>query len=139
LSLKIFYDSTAYRVKSWRKVSKLLEKVIVKEGRISGDLNFIITSDEELRRINIQFLEHDYYTDVITFDYNNGNVINGEVYISIDRVKENARNYKVSLRDEVRRVLVHGVLHLTGYDDKTEEERSEMHRLESYWMGLIEE
>jgi len=139
LSLKIFYDSTAYRVQRWRKINKLLEKVIAKEGRISGDLNFIITGDEELKRLNIQFLEHDYYTDVITFDYSEGNVINGEVYISIDRVKENARNYNVSFKSEIRRVIIHGVLHLTGYDDKTEEEKSEMRRLESYWMSLIEE
>ena len=134
MSIKVFYDITGYHLRGKKKILKILEKVIRKEGRISGDLNFIFTDDDTLRKINEQFLNHDYFTDVITFDYNDRRKINGEIYISIDTVRINAVNYNVSFRSEVLRVMIHGVLHLLGYNDTTDEERRLIRAMEDMWL-----
>ena len=137
MSIKIFYDETVFRLKRFRRAREIVTEIITNENRTSGDLSFIITNDERLKEINIEFLEHDYYTDVITFNYNEKDVINGEIYISLDRIKENALNYNVSLEAELLRVLIHGVLHLVGYDDTDEEKKSEMRRMEDYWLDSL--
>jgi rRNA maturation RNase YbeY len=134
LSIRIFYDDTKFRLKGSRKAVKIVKEVIGKEEKILGDIHFIITNDKNLLEINLEFLEHDYFTDVITFNYNEDNVINGEIYISLDRVKENAINYNVSLEEELLRVLVHGILHLLGFDDSDESGSDDMKRLEDFWL-----
>ncbi len=139
MSIRIYYDNTSFRYKGWKNLVQLLNKVIAKEGKISGDLSVIITNDENLKKINVQFLEHDYYTDVITFNYNSGSVVNGEIYVSLDTVRNNAVNYDVSLKNELTRVIIHGVLHLSGYNDKTGNEKDAMKKMEDYWLELIKE
>lgn len=123
-----------FKLKNWKKVKKLAEKVISDEKKISGNLNFIITNNNNILKLNKQFLKHDYFTDVITFNYNKGKCINGEIYISIDTVKENANNYDVSLKDELLRVMLHGVLHLCGYNDNNESEKESIKRMENYYL-----
>lgn len=135
MSIRIFYDSTKYRFKGWRKARKLLDRVIRNSNMNSGDLSIIITTDENLKNINIEFLNHYYYTDVITFNYSKEKQLNGEIYISRERVKENANNYNVSLNDEMLRVMIHGVLHLTGYDDKTNDQKRVMRAMEEIWLA----
>jgi len=137
LKIRIFYDNIDFRIRSWRKIKKLVEKVISEEDKISGDLNFIITNDTILKEINVKFLSHDYFTDVISFNYDYQNNLAGEIYISIDMVKRNAKNYKVSYNDELLRVIIHGVLHICDYDDKKDEERKKMRRLENLWMKVF--
>jgi probable rRNA maturation factor len=138
LKIQIFYDNIDFRVKGWRKIKVLLCKVISEEDKVSGDLNFIVTDDVSLKEINKQFLQHNYFTDVISFDNSTGNEVSGEVYISFDTVKINAINYNVSLSREILRVMVHGVLHLCGYNDSTEKDRSQMKRKEEYWLNVFE-
>jgi probable rRNA maturation factor len=139
LSIKIFYDNIKYRLSNSKKTIKVIEKVIIMESRIPGDLCFIITNDENLLEINREFLKRDTLTDVITFDYNESLAVNGEIYISYESVKRNAINYKVSLGEEMKRVMVHGILHLCGYSDKTDNEKRIMKREEDRWIKYWEE
>jgi probable rRNA maturation factor len=134
LSIRIYYDDVRFRLRGWKKLVKIIEKVIRKENKISGDLNFIVTNDKYIRELNIKFLDHDYFTDVISFGYGEGEVVSGEVYISIETVKKNSISYNVNLNKEVIRVIIHGVLHLVGYDDNTTDQRDIMRCMEDCWI-----
>ncbi len=99
-------------------------------NKLPGHLSFVFCSDEYLLKINQDFLQHDYYTDIITFDYSEGNKISGDLMISIDRIQDNAKQLNLKFDDELSRVMIHGVLHLLGFGDKTAKEEKEMRRLE---------
>ena len=135
MKIRIYYEDIKYRLRDSGKVIKLIEKVIGKEKVISGDLNFIFTTDMKLLSINKEFLKHNYFTDVIAFNYDVKGMVNNEIFISYDTVKRNAHNYKISLRSEILRVMIHGVLHLCGYDDSDEEGKLEMRSKEDRWMN----
>jgi probable rRNA maturation factor len=139
LSIRVFYDEIDFRLRDWRKIKKLIEKVISEEKKISGDLNFILTNDRILKDINIKYLKHNYFTDVISFNDNEGSRINGEVYISVDTVKINAINYDVSYKTELIRVIIHGILHICGYNDKKKEEKVLMKKMENFWIERYKE
>ncbi len=116
--------------------STWIVKSILNENKKVGELNFIFCIDEYLLEKNIQFLDHDTYTDIITFDYCEEDVINGDVYISIERVLENANIFGVSFEEELDRVLIHGVLHLAGYQDKNKEQGRTMREKEDFYLSL---
>lgn len=136
MKINLFYDEVKYRLRNVRKLKELIIKVIRNENMIPGDLNFIITGDNNIREINKEFLKRDNFTDVIAFDYGTGNKVDGEVYISIDTVRINANNYKVSLNSELLRVIIHGTLHLCGYHDKEDEQKKVMRKMEEKWLGI---
>jgi len=120
-----------------QKIINWLESIIEKHEFIQGDLSFIFASDQYILEINKQYLNHDYFTDVITFDYTDNNIISGDIFISVDRVKENSETFGVNFLSELLRVIVHGVLHLTGFNDKTEEEKREMTKQEDECLKLF--
>lgn len=117
-------------LKDKRNIKSWITSVITKENLKAGNINIIFLGDEELRRINIDFLSHDYYTDIITFDYSEGIILSGDIYISVDRVKENAEKFNVTYDNELLRVIIHGILHLIGYKDSSESEKKTMRFLE---------
>jgi rRNA maturation RNase YbeY len=119
------------------KYTDWINKVIIEEGYKIGELCYIFTSDEELHKINKKFLKHDTLTDIITFNYNNQKEISGDIFISLDRVKDNASIYSIDFDSELKRVMIHGVLHLLGYQDKKSNERQEMRRLENEKMKMF--
>lgn len=102
-----------------------------------GEISYIFCSDEQLLEINKEFLNHDYYTDIITFDYSEADVISGDLFISIERIKDNAKTLKTSYQEELHRVIIHGVLHLLGYKDKTEVESENMRKLEDECLSVL--
>lgn len=114
-----------------------VELVAAGHGKEAGDINFIFCSDDYLLKLNREHLNHDYYTDIITFDYVEDNLIYGDLFISVDRVKENAASYSVSFQDEFSRVIIHGILHLCGFPDKTEEEAKVMRENENTALRLL--
>jgi probable rRNA maturation factor len=126
LSIVICYDQIKYRVYKIREIKRFLEKVIRLENKEPGDLTFIFTNDEQLLEMNIKYLNHTFFTDVISFDYSEKEIVNGEIYMSIDTIKRNAISYGTGMREELLRVMIHGVLHLCGYRDKINEDRNVM-------------
>jgi probable rRNA maturation factor len=113
------YKQSKYQVIKPRVTSAWIKTIAQKHKRKIGAIQYIICTDEELLQINLDYLKHDYYTDIITFDYSEGNTISGDIFVSIDRVSENATKLGILLNDEWHRVLIHGILHLCGFKDKT--------------------
>ena len=114
-----------------------LRAVAASYGFDTGDLTYIFCDDEEILRVNRQFLGHDYYTDVITFDYSSATRVSGDIYISLDTVRSNAEQLGISFENELLRILVHGLLHLTGQGDKTPETKAEMTAKENQALSLL--
>lgn len=109
-----------------RKVTRWIRSVAADYNFAVGNINYIFCSDERELEVNRQFLGHDYYTDVITFDYSTGTTLNGDIFISLDTVRSNAEMVGTTFEDELRRIIIHGVLHLTGQGDKTPETKAQM-------------
>ena len=134
--VRYFFEDTDFVFKPRRFTSSWLKTVAESEIRRLRDVNIIFCSDNYILDINQRFLQHDYFTDIITFDYCEGADLSGDLFISVDSVRENALEYGTEFDDELNRVIVHGVLHLIGYDDHTEEDISVMRSKENYYLDL---
>jgi probable rRNA maturation factor len=134
----LFHDEKIHsNLKRRRDLKNWIKKILELEGSALGDINIILTSDKNLRDINVKYLSRDYYTDIITFDYSGEAYISGDLYISLDRVRENAKTYKEDEQRELWRVMAHGVLHLLGYGDSGEQEKILMRDKENFYLDLI--
>lgn len=129
-------ENVDYQPINWDYTAKWLKNCIEKEEKVCGELNYIIGSDTYLLEINQRYLKHNTFTDVITFNYVEGNRISGDIFISIDRIKENAEQFEVTVEKEFLRVLVHGLLHLLDYDDKTSDGVQEIRAKEDFYLNL---
>ena len=123
----------------YRIISNWLKQVVLKFGFITGDLTFIFCSDEYLKSINSKYLNHDYYTDIVTFDYREDKIVSGDMFISIDRVTENAGLFQCNVEDEFLRVMVHGLLHLLDFNDSTDSEKVIMREKENECIFMYKE
>lgn len=115
-----FNYETDFSLENEEAIAHWISNVIVSEKKKEGEINYIFCDDEYLLKINQEHLQHDFYTDIISFDYTVGNEISGDLFISIDRVKDNAQDFNVTFEEELKRVIIHGVLHYCGYKDKSE-------------------
>ncbi len=132
-----FYSENDFILEDEAQYVSWIENVIVSEGKSLEEISYIFCDDEYLLNINIEYLDHDTYTDIITFDYSVGKILQGDIYISTERVRENSETFGVNFDEELRRVLIHGVLHLSGYKDKSEEEAAIMRSKEEEKMKLF--
>ena len=134
--IRYFTEDVKFVLKDKLANNRWLKMVAGSEIRKIGDINIIFCSDNYILDVNMRYLQHDYFTDIITFDYCEGKTLSGDLFISIDSVRENALEYGAEFDDELHRVMVHGLLHLIGYDDHTPEEAKIIHDKEDYYLKL---
>ncbi|MBW2961551.1 rRNA maturation RNase YbeY [Mesonia aestuariivivens] len=126
-----FFNENNFELENKPTYENWLRKVLISEEKKEGDINYIFCDDEYLHDINVKYLNHDDYTDIISFDNTVGNILHGDIFISTERVAENALKFKVSFDEELKRVIAHGLLHFCGYKDKSEEDAQLMRAKEN--------
>jgi len=132
-----FNYETDFILDSEEAIASWLSNVITSENKKEGEINYIFCDDDYLHKINLEYLDHDTLTDIISFDYSVGNELNGDIFISIERVKDNAKDFNVSFEEELKRVMVHGVLHYCGFKDKNETDERLMRKKEDEKLALF--
>jgi len=137
LAIRFFLHLVDYQIEGKRKIKTWIKKILTDHDKMVGEINIILTCDSKLLEINKRYLKRENYTDIITFDYSDKKVISGELYISIDRIKENANIYNVTCNNEVVRVIIHGILHLLNYDDNTYLKKKKMKKMEDNYLNNL--
>lgn len=137
-SINFFFEDVRPFKQKKKPIKKYVKSLILNELYVLGELSVIFCSDRYLLNINKQYLNHDYYTDIVTFNYVEDSVISGDLFISLDRVRENAETFETKFVVELYRVVFHGVLHLIGYNDKTDAEKMQMRQKEDYYLSEVD-
>ncbi|TXE19117.1 rRNA maturation RNase YbeY [Psychroserpens burtonensis] len=132
-----FNYETGFTLDEETKVSQWISNAILSENLKEGDINYIFCNDDYLHKLNVEFLEHDTLTDIISFDYSVGKELHGDIYISIERVADNAKDFKVDVLDELKRVMIHGILHYCGFKDKTDDDAKLMREKENHYLSIL--
>jgi probable rRNA maturation factor len=132
-----FNYESEFTLENEEAFAEWLSSVIVSENKNEGEINYIFCDDEYLHKINVEYLDHDTLTDIISFDYTVGNELNGDIFVSVERVEDNAKDFNVSFEEELKRVLAHGILHYCGYKDKTEQDAEIMRAKEDEKIALF--
>lgn len=136
MNINFNFEDVEFELPDSDSLVSWVDFAIKNEGYSMGNITYVFCSDEYLLNMNKQFLNHDYYTDIITFDYVKDDIASGDLFISYDRIKDNARSFDVSCETELLRVMIHGVLHLIGYDDLTDEDEAEIHKMEDFYIDV---
>ena len=135
-SISFDSEDVSFELEKPNVVQDWIQQTIIKEGKLVGEISYIFCSDEYLHKINLEHLQHDTLTDIITFNYCEEGLINSDIFISVDRVRDNAELFKTSFENELSRVMIHGILHLVGYDDKRDEDKVLMRSKEDFYLTL---
>lgn len=130
-----FNFETILHLEEEKRLKEWIAEAVAAEGFLVGEINYVFCTDEYLHKINLQYLNHDTYTDIISFDYRVGKQLHGDIFISVDRVRENATKFEVDFNSELLRVLIHGILHFCGYKDKLDNEVNVMRAKEDYYVA----
>ncbi|PCI98996.1 MAG: rRNA maturation RNase YbeY [Flavobacteriales bacterium] len=134
--ISFFSEDIAFQLDNQNNTALWAQKTISKEAKKTGDITYVFCSDTYLHKINLEHLNHDTFTDIITFNYCDGDLISGDIFISIDRVKENAITFHTTFKEELNRVMIHGILHLVGYNDKSDSDKELMRSKEDFYLSL---
>lgn len=132
-----FNYETNFKLNNEEAVSNWISQVISSEGFKEDEIAYVFCNDAYLHKLNVEFLKHDTFTDIISFDYSVGKILQGDIFISIERIEENAKDFNVSFLNELHRVIIHGVLHYCGYKDKNEADKLEMRSKEDFYLKLL--
>lgn len=137
-TIYFFKENVKFRLTKQKELKALLKKIAKKEGHKTQTINYIFCNDKYLLNMNKQYLHHNYFTDIITFDNSiEKNIIEGDIFISIDTIKKNAVKFKTTIQNELHRVMIHGLLHLIGYKDKSKKEKEQMRNMEDKYLEII--